>query len=121
MDMEGHDNNLPDSELVTFYPFSMDNAAELKDRLAESDCDTFYHFAWAGSAGADRADTALQLKNAQWTVDCLRLAKDLGCSRFVNAGSIMELETMKAVFTAENKPGGGLYLRKREVSGTCNV
>lgn len=107
LDMEGHDNNLPDSELVTFYPFSLDNAAELKDRLTECGCDTFYHFAWAGSAGAARADTSLQLKNAQWTVDCLRLAKDLGCSRFVNAGSIMELETMKAVFAAGNKPGLG--------------
>lgn len=107
LDMEGHNNNLPDSELVTFYPFSLDNAAELKERLKDRDFDTFYHFAWAGSAGAARADTALQLQNAQWTVDCLRLAKDLGCDRFVNAGSIMELETMKAVFTAENKPGLG--------------
>lgn len=107
LDMEGHDNNLPDSELVTFYPFSLDNAAEFKDRLTECGCDTFYHFAWAGSAGAARADTSLQLKNAQWTVDCLRLAKDLGCGRFVNAGSIMELETMKAVFAAGNKPGLG--------------
>lgn len=107
LDMEGHNNNLPDSDLVTFYPFSLDNAAELKERLKERDFDTFYHFAWAGSAGAARADTALQLQNAQWTVDCLRLAKDLGCDRFVNAGSIMELETMKAVFTAENKPGLG--------------
>lgn len=107
LDMEGHNNNLPDSDLVTFYPFSLDNASELKERLKERDFDTFYHFAWAGSAGAARADTALQLQNAQWTVDCLRLAKDLGCDRFVNAGSIMELETMKAVFTAENKPGLG--------------
>lgn len=105
--LEGHNNNLPASDLVTFYPFSLDNAAELKERLKERDFDTFYHFAWAGSAGAARADTALQLQNAQWTVDCLRLAKDLGCDRFVNAGSIMELETMKAVFTAENKPGLG--------------
>lgn len=107
LDMEGHNNNLPASDLVTFYPFSLDNAAELKERLKERDFDTFYHFAWAGSAGTARADTALQLQNAQWTVDCLRLAKDLGCDRFVNAGSIMELETMKAVFTAENKPGLG--------------
>ena len=107
LDMEGHNNNLPDSELVTFYPFSLDNASEFKERFADRDCDTFYHFAWAGSAGAARADTALQLQNAQWTVDCMRLAKDLGCNRFVNAGSIMELETMKAVFTAENKPGLG--------------
>lgn len=38
--------------------------------------EAFYHFAWNGSAGVDRADTALQLKNAQWTVECLQMAKD---------------------------------------------
>ncbi|MCI5874698.1 MAG: NAD(P)-dependent oxidoreductase [Clostridiales bacterium] len=107
LDMEGHNNNLPESDLVEFYPFALDNAAELLERLKDRDFDTFYHFAWAGSAGPARADTSLQLKNAQWTVDCLRLAKELGCSRFVNAGSIMELETIKAVFNAGNKPGLG--------------
>ena len=107
LDMEGHNNNLPDSDLVTFYPFALDNVVALKDVLKDRDCDTFYHFAWAGSAGEARANTSLQLQNTQWTVDCLRLAKDLGCERFVNAGSIMELETIKAVFKAGNKPGLG--------------
>lgn len=107
LDMEGHNNNLPESDLVEFYPFALDNASELLERLKDRDFDTFYHFAWAGSAGPARADTSLQLKNAQWTVDCLRLAKELGCSRFVNAGSIMELETIKAVFNEGNKPGLG--------------
>lgn len=107
LDLEGHRQNIPDSGLVHFYPFSLDKAAELGGRLKECGCDTFFHFAWAGSAGAARADTALQLKNAQWTVDCLRLAKTLGCSRFVNAGSIMEIETMRAVFSGGNRPGPG--------------
>lgn len=107
LDLEGHNSNLPEDDNVIFYPFSLDNAAELKERLQEKDIDIFYHFAWAGSAGAARADTSLQLKNAQWTIDCLRLAKELGCSRFVNAGSIMELETIKAVFNPGNKPGLG--------------
>lgn len=107
LDMEGHDDNLPKSDLVKFYPFDLTNAFELKDRMKENDIDTFYHFAWAGSAGAARADAALQLNNAKWTVDCLKLAKELGCERFVNAGSIMELETIAAAFKAENKPGLG--------------
>ena len=107
LDMNGHSDNLPQSDKVRFYPFSLDNVSELKEHLEDRDIDTFYHFAWAGSAGPARADTTLQLQNAQWTVDCLRLAKELGCSRFINAGSIMELETIKAVFNAGNKPGLG--------------
>lgn len=107
LDLEGHNNNLPESDLVKFYPFDLTNAFELKDRMKETEVDTFYHFAWAGSAGAARADAALQLNNAKWTIDCLKLAKELGCERFVNAGSIMELETIAAAFKAENKPGLG--------------
>lgn len=107
LDMEGHQDNLPDSPLVSFYPFDLANARKGMDALEGAGADIFYHFAWAGSAGSARADTALQLQNAQWTVDCLRLAKELGCGRFVNAGSIMEIETYKAVFQAGNRPGLG--------------
>ncbi len=107
LDLAGHTNNLANDKRVKFYPFDLMNAYEIKDKIEESDIDTFYHFAWAGSAGAARADASLQLNNAKWTVDCLKLAKELGCQRFVNAGSIMELETIAAAFKAENKPGLG--------------
>ena len=98
LDMEGCNNNIPNSEMVEFYPFSLDAIDDLEEVLKDKNADIFYHFAWAGSAGPQRANTELQLKNAQWTVDCLRFAKKIGCTRFVNAGSIMEQETIKAVF-----------------------
>lgn len=107
LDLEGKCDNLPNSEMVTFYSFSLSDAMAVKDVLMAEEPDIFFHFAWAGSAGTARADTELQLKNAQWTIECLRLAKAVGCSRFVNAGSIMEIETIKAVFNDGNKPGLG--------------
>ena len=105
LDLEGHKDNLTESELVSFYPFSLENVQQLKDTVTDKDYDTFYHLAWSGSAGSARANTELQLKNAQWTIDCLRLAKEIGCSRFVDAGSIMEHETIKAAFKQESRPG----------------
>lgn len=107
LDIEGNTQNLPDSPLITFHAFQLEEAEKIEEIMPDRDIDTFYHFAWAGSAGAARADTELQLRNAQWTVDCLRAAKKLGCRRFVNAGSIMEKETIEAVFCAGNKPGLG--------------
>lgn len=107
LDMEGHDNNIPENALVTFYPFSLEDVFSVKDALKDSGADTFFHLAWTGSAGTARADTVLQLKNAQWTVDCLRLSGEIGCHRFVNAGSIMEIETIRAVFNKGNNPGMG--------------
>lgn len=100
-------SNLPTSKLLDFHLFNLENIMELSSILNNKNVDTFFHFAWAGSAGESRADTALQLKNALWTIECLKLAKEIGCTRFVNAGSIMEIETIKAVFNAGNRPGLG--------------
>lgn len=69
--------------------------------------DTFVHFAWAGSAGPLRADYNLQMQNALNTVECLKTARELGCSRFVCAGSIMEREVEAAVHTQGSRPGMG--------------
>lgn len=107
LDLEGHHNNLPNSSLVRFIPFSLDHSSDVLNLIKDNDIDTFYHFAWAGSAGASRADCKLQLNNALWTLECLNLAKNLGCKRFVNAGSIMEIETYRAAFKQENRPGLG--------------
>lgn len=107
LDLEGHNDNLPQTNLLTFIPFDIKNALSYVDILTHFNADTFYHFAWVGSAGEARADSQLQLNNAQWTIDCLKLAKQVGCKRFVNAGSIMETETIQAVFNPGNKPGLG--------------
>lgn len=107
MDMPGCNGNLPVCDKVKFLPLALDNISSLKDLINDRDFDCFYHFAWAGSAGAARADTKLQLQNAQWTIDCLQAAKEVGCQKFVAAGSIMEHETMAAAFAAGNKPGLG--------------
>ncbi len=69
--------------------------------------DTFIHFAWAGSAGQARVDYNLQMKNALMTVECMKAAKELGCTRFVCAGSIMEYEVEAAVHTQGSHPGMG--------------
>lgn len=108
LDRQGCNANLPlGDKRVTFISCELAEMAELIDQLPQQDYDIFYHFAWVGSAGPARADTALQLNNAQWTVDSLRVAKNLGCRRFVCAGSIMEHETMAAAYTQGNKPGLG--------------
>jgi len=90
IDLRGHQNNLPEQKNLHFIPCDLDNIESLQTLIpSNAMLDTFYHFAWAGSAGSERANTKLQLQNAQWTIDALRTAKKLGCSRFICAGSIM--------------------------------
>ncbi len=67
-----------------------------------SDFDCFYHFAWTGSAGAQRADYSVQLKNVEYTCNAVKTAKRLGCTRFIFAASIMEYEIQKLMSTDMN-------------------
>lgn len=67
--------------------------------------DTFIHFAWAGSSGPARINYILQMQTALNTVECMKVAKELGCTRFVCAGSIMEYEVEVAIHAQGSKPG----------------
>lgn len=87
--------------------------------ISDRDIDTFYHFAWEGSAGQARADERLQTNNALWTADSVRVAKELGCKRFIGAGSIMEKETMAAVYADGNKPGLGYIYGTGKLTAHC--
>lgn len=93
------------SELITYQEFELSKIEELKDIVINDYYDTFYHFAWAGSAGSDRGNTKLQLQNVQWTIDALNFAKSIGCKRFIGVGSIAEYESMANIYTDGNKPG----------------
>lgn len=108
LDREGCNSNLPlDNAACEFIPCDLADMQSLKARIPSGAAEIMYHFAWVGSAGPMRADTKMQLQNAQWTVESMRVAKELGCRRFVCAGSIMEHETMAAAYTQGNKPGLG--------------
>lgn len=93
------------SELITYQEFELSKIEELKDIVTNDYYDTFYHFAWAGSAGSERGNVKLQLQNVEWTIDSLNFAKNIGCKRFVGVGSIAEYESMANVYLDGHKPG----------------
>lgn len=62
------------------------------------------HFAWDGTSGAERALETTQFRNVRMSSELIRKAKDLGCTRFINAGSIMEYEVMKTVIADGERP-----------------
>lgn len=103
----GNRSNLPDAKGLHVVDFDLSDAAGLTGKIPFGVCDTFYDFAWDGSAGSKRADVDLQLDTVRWTVDALRVSKELGCDRFLHAGSIMEHETMAAGYRDGNRPGQG--------------
>lgn len=93
--------------LLKYMQCDISNTVDMTGRIEHDYYDTFIHFAWAGSAGEDRINYNLQMQNALNTVECMKAAKELGCNRFVGAGSIMEYEVEAAVHSQGNRPGLG--------------
>ena len=58
--------------------------------IKDDEIDCFYHLAWAGSGGAMRADYNIQLNNTKWSCDAAYAAKQIGCKKFLAAGTVTE-------------------------------
>ena len=62
------------------------------------------HFAWEGTSGDKRSREATQLNNVKISCEFMRRMRELGCKRFINAGSIMEYEAIKTIATDGEHP-----------------
>ena len=89
---------------VTVVRCDMARISDLYNLISDRDIDVFYHFAWEGSAGEARSNELLQMQNVLATVEALRTADRMGCRKFVNAGSIMEQEALRAVYAQDSRP-----------------
>lgn len=88
---------LPEHPLLRYYGCNLSEIATLPDRLKGETIDCVYHFAWAGTEGAARADVAIQLQNVQWAIDMMRITQDLGCKRFIGVGTITKNEVLNTM------------------------
>ncbi len=79
---------IPDHKLVRKIDCPLDKMRELD--LGEEKYDMFFHLAWEGTTGAARNDMQLQTRNIKHTMDAVALAKRLGCTVFMGAGSQAE-------------------------------
>ena len=100
-------NRLKAATGLTYMQCDVFDTAQMLQKVPHGIYDTFIHFAWIGSAGPARMDYNLQMQNALNTVECMKAAKALGCSRFVCAGSIMEYEVEAAVHSQGGRPAMG--------------
>lgn len=92
--------NIPQSPLVHIIFCDLQEMSEFNDDQIKG-ADVFYHFGWAATIGAGRNDMPLQIQNIQYTIDAVHLAKRLGCSVFVGAGSQAEYGRVEGKLNAE--------------------
>lgn len=93
-------SNIPQSPLVHIIFCDLQEMSEFNDDQIKG-ADVFYHFGWAATIGAGRNDMPLQIQNIQYTIDAVHLAKRLGCSVFVGAGSQAEYGRVEGKLNAE--------------------
>lgn len=79
--------NIPDSPKVKIVDC---NITEYSTIVLDNKYDVFIHLAWDKTTVGGRDDVDCQLKNIQYTLDAVRLAKKCGCSVFIGAGSQAE-------------------------------
>jgi len=98
---------------VNIVECSLDNIRNLH-RFLPHDYDVFYHFAWDGTIGQSRNNFKLQCDNIKYAVDAVNAAKELGCKRFIGAGSQAEYGRVEGVLTPETpcNPENGYGIAK---------
>lgn len=81
--------NIKDIDGVEIVYCDMSEMSSLRDKIA-AEVDTFYHLAWRGAGGAERADYEIQLNNVRCACDAAVAAKALGCRKLLCAGTVTE-------------------------------
>lgn len=75
----------------------MEKIDALPKMIGKQGYDVFYHLAWSGSTGKERAEYGTQLQNVKWTCNAVRAAGNIGCRRFVGTGTLAEMDVQSYI------------------------
>ena len=80
---------------ATYIPLPMECISSLNKEIDKIKWDTnlnciFYNFAWGGIKSLTAGTFDEQLKNAVHAANAVKTAKEIGCSKFVNVGTLEE-------------------------------
>tara|TARA_Y100001968_G_scaffold29596_1_gene22939 strand:- start:1353 stop:2312 length:960 start_codon:yes stop_codon:yes gene_type:complete len=83
-----------------YIKLDMANIKELSSHIKKSipfnaKASLFYHFAWSGKNGLSDLSVESQLRNVNWTQQSLKVAEEIGCSKYIFVGTMEELIVKK--------------------------
>lgn len=73
----------------------------LLDKAEGVRADVFIHLAWSGTTHEDRNNPAIHEENVRLSLECVKLAKRMGCKLYVDAGSQAEYGIVPGVLTED--------------------
>lgn len=101
-------SRLPVSKQITTVETNITNSDNLVAKVPQGQYDAFYHFAWAGVNGVVKSDPVAQIKNIEIAAICMKVCKQIGCRKFLCAGTIAE-QSVNSLPFLETTSGGMMY------------
>lgn len=93
----------PENNLITKIESGID--ANLSKKIPAGEYDAFYHLAWRGVNGVEKADPLIQLVNIQMTIDCASICKQINCKKLLCAGTVAEQATFSLPVLTQTSNG----------------
>ena len=96
---------ISDIEGLHFVYCEMNHYELLQNMLPEGGFDAFYHLAWEGTLGDDRANCYMHLDNCRNTLTAAMVTKKLRCKKFICTGTITEFvarESLEKDYSSQN-------------------
>lgn len=80
------------SKYISLSMRDISSLPEYIKKIGWSSCEgaVFYNFAWSGKNSLADGSFGDQLQNAIWSAEAVKVAKKIGCSKFINSGSMEE-------------------------------
>jgi nucleoside-diphosphate-sugar epimerase len=105
-------DRIPASDLITVINCNLDELASFD--AGSKTADIFYHIAWSNTLRKDFNSCYDQLKNVQYTLDAVHLAKRMGCKKFLGAGTQAEHDYSTLALRSDSpvNPGTGYGIAK---------
>ena len=83
-----HLEALPKHEKLHMVSCGLSNVMDCIGQIGQADA--FFHLAWGGVNRQEIDSPQVQAKNVAGSLECIRAAKELGCTMFMDAGSRVE-------------------------------
>ena len=92
-------DNLPKNDSLSIVWADLNHLNDIPSQVNHAD--VFIHLAWQGTVSGGRFNPELQAENIQNAFTAMRVAKQIGCKLFVDAGSQAEYGTVTETITEE--------------------
>ena len=90
-------SNLTERKNVKTICCNLDEVDKLPELIEERYFDCCIHLAWQGANGPARADSDIQIKNIQRTLNLCKILPQLNVKRFVGIGTLAEKDTLNYI------------------------